>query len=84
LFSPSQKVHDLSATMTSADFLDFSYTSLYRLLFQNSFPQCISKTSPGKNVIFHSIYLLHLHHLFRIVLGFVLFSKLTHRYMPYM
>lgn len=54
------------STMTFADFLDFSYVSLHRLLFQNSFPQCISKTSPGKNVIFHSIYLPHLHYLFSI------------------
>lgn len=52
------------STMTSADFLDFSYVSLHRLLFQNSFRQCISKTSPGKSVIFLSIYLPHLHYLF--------------------
>lgn len=52
------------STMTSADFLDFNYVSLHRLLFQSSFPQCISKTSPGKNVIFLSIYLPHLHRLF--------------------
>ncbi len=51
-------------TMTSADFLDFSYVSLHRLLFQNSFPQFTSKTSPGKSIIFLSIYLPHLHYLF--------------------
>lgn len=52
------------STMTSADFLDFSYVSLHRLLLLNSFPQCISKTSPGKSIIFLSIYLPHLHYLF--------------------
>jgi len=50
--------------MTSADFLEFSHTSLYGLLFQSSFPQPISKISPGKNAIFLSIYLPHLHLLF--------------------
>jgi hypothetical protein len=50
--------------MTSADFLDFSYVSLHRLLLQNSFSQCISKTSPGKSAIFLPIYLPHLHCLF--------------------
>ena len=50
-----------SHTMTSADFLTFSHTSLYGLLFQSSFPQLIVKTSPGKNAILLSIYLPHLH-----------------------
>ena len=44
-----------------------------------SYSQHITQTSPGKNAYFHSIYLPHLHHLARIVLGFVLFGKLTHQ-----
>ena len=75
-FSPSPP-HFLADTMTSADFWAFSYTSLYRLLFPNSCPQLIAQISPGKNAYFHSIYLPHLHHLFRIVLGFVLSGKLA-------
>ena len=65
--------------MTSADFCEFSHTSLYGLLFLFSYPQLISQTSPGKNAYFHSIYLPHLHRLIRIVLGFVLIGKLTHQ-----
>ena len=47
--------------MTSADPLEFSHTSLHGLLFQSSFPQHISKVSPGKSAIFLSIYPPHLH-----------------------
>lgn len=61
LFSPSQRSSTTFGTMTSADFLTFGHTSLYGLLFQSSFPQLIAKTSPGKNAIFLSIYLPHLH-----------------------
>jgi len=55
----------------------FSHTSLYSLLLLISYPQLITQTSPGKNAYFRSIYLPHLHRLFRIVLGFVLLCKLT-------
>ena len=61
LFSPSQKSSTTFGTMTSADPLEFSHTSLHRLLLQSSFPQHISKISPGKNAIFLSIYPPHLH-----------------------
>mgnify|MGYP007017317689 CR=1 FL=1 len=82
-FSPSLDIHEYPSTMTSADFWQFSHTSLHGLLFQNSFPQHICQTSPGKNDNLPLIHLPGLLYRVRIVLDFVLFSKLVHPYQPY-
>ena len=63
--------------MTSADFSRFSHTSLYGLSLQNSFPQRILETSPGKNDNFHPVYLPDLLYGVRVVLDFVLYCKLV-------
>jgi hypothetical protein len=48
--------------------------------FTNSWSRLSCQISPGKNAYFHSIYLLHLHRMLRIVWGFTLFSKFTQQY----
>ena len=73
-FSPSAGT--ALPTMTSAD---YSQQALLRTLERT----CVCESSPGKNVFFPTIHLLHLHLRFRVALGFVLFSRLIHHRMPY-
>ena len=40
------------------------------------------KFSPGKDAFFSTIYLPHLHFVFRVASGFILFGRLTHPRMP--
>ena len=69
--------------MASADFSGFSHTSLYGLLFQNSFPWHIPETSPGKNDNLHPIYLPNILPRIRVVLDFVLLRKLVRSKQPH-
>jgi len=64
--------------MTSADFLQFSCTSLHSLGgCQSICPSPHCKTSPVKNSNLPLIYPPHLHRRVRAVLDFALFSKLV-------
>jgi len=64
--------------MTSADFLQFSCTSLHRLGgCQSICPSPHCKTSPVKSSNLPLIYLPHLHRRVRAVLDFALSSKLV-------
>ena len=77
LFSPLRKKF-FSATMTSADFLQFSCTSLHRLDgCQSICPSPHCKTSPVKSSNLPLIYLPHLHRRVQAVLDFALFGKLV-------
>ena len=67
-------------TMTSADFLQFVVTMLQ---FAGSLFLRTCKTSPGKHIHLHLIYLLNLHCKTRAVSDFVLFRKLVHFAMPF-
>jgi hypothetical protein len=60
LFGPSLPVHVQKGTMASADFWQFSHTSLYGLLYLNTHPQHTCQTSPGKSDSLHPIYPPHL------------------------
>ena len=65
--------------MTRTDFWMFSYTSRYRLLMEkiHSLLEHTIQTSPIKRNNFHLMSPLHLHRETRVVLDFVLFSKLV-------
>ena len=64
--------------MTSADFWQFSHTSLHGLPLLSIRPRRACQTSPGKNDSFHPIYPPHLLCGVRAVLDFVLLCKLVH------
>ncbi len=72
-FSPSAGTALL--TMTSADYSQ-------QALLRTPVWACVCESSPGKNVFFPTMYLLHLHLRFRVALGFILYSRLTHLRMP--
>jgi hypothetical protein len=73
--------------MASADFWQFSRTSLYGLLLwkiHSSCRQCVYQISPIKCSNCHPMSPLHLHYKVRVVLDFVLFGKLVRFIMPCM
>lgn len=61
--------------MTSADYSR-------QALLRGSIEPNVRESSPGKNVFFPTMYLLHLHLRFRVALGFILYCRLTHLRMP--
>ena len=77
LFGPSFPVHIQKNTMTSADFWQFSHTSLHGLLLLIVHPQRTCQTSPGKSDRLHPVYPPHLLYGVRAVLDFVLYGKLV-------
>ena len=72
-FSPSAGT--ALPTMTSADYSR-------QALLRGSIEPNVRESSPGKNVFFPTMYLLHLHLRFRVALGFILNCRLTHLRMP--